>query len=96
MPKGYVIFDIEVTDPVAYREYERIAGPLASEFGGRLLASRHKPEPLDGDWLPANVYIVEFDSVEDARSFYMSERYQNAIPLRQRASKSRGILLIGA
>jgi uncharacterized protein (DUF1330 family) len=90
-----MIFDIEVTDPVAWEEYRRVAGPIMAASGGRFLASTADALPLEGDWAPATFSIVEFPSYEAARDFYYSAAYQGMVALRQRASRGAGILVRG-
>jgi uncharacterized protein (DUF1330 family) len=91
--RGYLIFDLEITDPAAWDEYRRVAGPIMAASGGRFLVGSQKIEPLEGGWQPASISVVEFPSYEAARDFYHSEEYQRTVPLRQRASRGRGILV---
>jgi uncharacterized protein (DUF1330 family) len=92
---GYLIFEIEITDPDAWEEYRRVAGPVMAASGGRFLVNSMDPTPLEGDWKPAMFSVVEFPSYEVAREFYHSEAYQRTVKLRQRASNGRGILVDG-
>jgi uncharacterized protein (DUF1330 family) len=91
--RGYLIFDLEITDPAAWDEYRRVAGPIMAASGGRFLVGSQKIEPLEGGWQPASISVVEFPSYEAARDFYHSDEYQRTVPLRQRASRGRGILV---
>jgi len=91
--RGYLIFDLEVTDPAAWEEYRRVAGPIMAASGGRFLVGSQRIEPLEGDWRPASISVVEFPSFEAAHRFYHSEEYQRTIPLRQRAARGHGILV---
>jgi uncharacterized protein (DUF1330 family) len=91
--RGYLIFDLEITDPAAWDEYRRVAGPIMAASGGRFLVGSQKIEALEGGWQPASISVVEFPSYEAARDFYHSEEYQRTVPLRQRASRGRGILV---
>jgi uncharacterized protein (DUF1330 family) len=90
---GYLIFDIEVTDAAAWAEYLRIAGPIMAAGGGKFVLRSEHCEPLEGGWSPSTISVVEFPSYEAARDFYYSDEYQVTVPLRQRASVSRGILV---
>lgn len=91
--RGYLIFDLEVTDPGAWEEYRRVAGPIMAAADGRFLVGSQKIEPLEGDWRPASISVVEFPSFEAAHRFYHSEEYQRTIPLRRRAARGHGILV---
>ncbi|GIL01368.1 MAG: hypothetical protein BroJett030_12670 [Alphaproteobacteria bacterium] len=91
--RGYLIFEIEITDQAAWEEYRRVAGPVMAAGGGRFLLRSERVEPLEGGWHPASISVVEFPSYEAARAFYDSEEYRRTIPLRQRAARGRGILV---
>lgn len=90
---GYLIFEIEVTDPTAYSHYREVAGPILAVGGGRFVLSSEAIEPLEGDWRPPSISVVEFPSAEAARDFYYSEAYQRVVALRQISSRARGILV---
>ena len=90
---GYLIFDIEVTDETAWADYLKIAGPIMAASGGKFVLRSERCEPLEGGWAPSTISVVEFPSYEVARDFYHSAEYQKTVPLRQRASISRGILV---
>lgn len=91
--RGYLIFEIEITDQQAWEEYRRVAGPIMEAGGGRFLLRSERIEALEGGWNPASISVVEFPSYEAARDFYHSEAYRRTIELRQRASRGRGILV---
>lgn len=90
---GYLIFEIEVTDQVAYDRYREVAGPILASGGGRFVLSSDRIETLEGDWEPATISVVEFPTAQDARRFYGSEDYQKVVAMRQLASRARGILV---
>lgn len=91
--RGYMIFEIEITNQEAWEEYRRKAGPMMAAAGGKFLLSSQVIEPLEGGWDPPSISVVEFPSFEAAREFYHSEAYREMIELRQRASRGRGILV---
>ncbi|MFP7571735.1 DUF1330 domain-containing protein [Marivita sp. S2033] len=90
---GYMIFEIDITDRAAWDAYREVAGPVMAQGGGRFLINSTEAEPLEGDWTPPTISVVEFPSIEAARAFYNSPAYQATIPMRQRASRGRGILV---
>lgn len=90
---GYLIFEIEVTDPVAWQRYRDVAGPVMAAAGGTFVVASQRVEALEGDWLPPSISVVRFDSFETARQFYHSAEYQNLLALRLAASRGRGILV---
>lgn len=93
--RGYLVFDIEITDAEAWAEYRRVAGPIMAASGGKFLMSSQTVDVLEGDWHPASLSVVEFPSYEAARDFYHSPAYQGTVALRQRASRGKGVLVGG-
>ncbi len=92
---AYVIVDIEVTHPGQYEEYKRLAPPIVAAFGGKYLARGGKTETLEGDWSPARLVILQFDSVERAKEWWSSPEYREAGEIRRRATDSRMIVVEG-
>ena len=84
--KGYVIVDVEVTDPEKYAEYVKVVPPTISAFGGRFVVRGGKAENLEGDWVPKRIVVLEFESVETALKWWASEDYKAPKALRQSAS----------
>lgn len=92
---AYLIFELRITDPEAWAEYRRVAGPVMAAGGGRFVVNSDAAEPLEGGWKPALISVVEFPSRAAARAFYDSDAYRRTIPLRRRAAEGRGILVDG-
>ena len=90
---GYLIFEIEVTDPAAWQHYRKVAGPVMQAAGGTFVVASERIEALEGGWLPPSISVVRFDSFDTARKFYHSAEYQGLLELRLAASKGRGILV---
>jgi uncharacterized protein (DUF1330 family) len=92
---GYIIVDVEVTDPGKYAEYVKVVPPTISAFGGRFLVRGGKAANLEGDWQPGRVVVLEFDSVEAANNWWASEDYKAPKALRQSASVTNMIVVEG-
>jgi uncharacterized protein (DUF1330 family) len=88
-PKAYLVAEIEVTDPQAYKDYAAKAGPIITACGGTYLARGGTVEALEGSPPAPRFVIVEFASLDMARTCYRSPEYQAVAPIRQKASKSR-------
>ena len=93
---AYVIAEVEVNDPEAYKLYAGRAPGVTLPAGGRYLARAGHVEALEGEPPRSRVVIIEFDDLEQARAFYHGKAYQEIIPLRQAASKGRLFLVDGA
>lgn len=92
---AYLVFDIDVKDPEAYKEYVRLARPTVAQFGGRVLALSDDVENLEGDWNPRRVVIIEFADAAAARAWVESPDYGRAKPIRHRTAKSSVVIVPG-
>lgn len=92
---AYVICDIDVRDPETYREYTALVPGTMEPFGGRFAVRGGEFEPLEGDWRPRRLVVLEFPSSDHARRWYASPDYAAAKQLRQRASSGNIVLVEG-
>lgn len=93
---AYVINDMEVLDAVLLEDYKKLSAPTVALYGGRFLARGGKVVHLEGDWQPQRLVILEFADLARAQAWINSPEYAPAKLLRQRASRSRLILVEGA
>jgi uncharacterized protein (DUF1330 family) len=92
---AYVIVEIEVTDPKGYEEYKRLAPEAVALYGGKYLARGGPMATLEGDWIPQRLVILEFESMEKAKTWLASPEYAPARAMRHQYAKSRMIVLEG-
>ncbi len=85
MAKGYIISRVTVHDPEAYKHYADLARLAMEQHGARILARGGRYEALEGSARPRNV-ILEFDSFEQALTYWHSAEYQNARQYRLNAA----------
>ena len=93
---GYIIAEIEITDPVTYEEYKKVAPASIDRYDGKYLTRGGTAENLEGDWQPKRVVILEFESFERAKEWWSSEEYRAPKLLRQSASITNMIVIDGA
>jgi uncharacterized protein (DUF1330 family) len=93
---AYVIADIVVHDPDAYKEYAARVQATLAPFGGRFLVRGGPSETLEGDWQPQRVVVIQFPSAGHARGWHESPDYVEAMEIRLRASTGSLILAEGA
>ena len=74
MARGYVIFSETTRDGDRFAAYVDKAVPTVLESGGKPIIFHEGPEVLEGKWPGARVVVLEFDSVEAARTWYTSPR----------------------
>ena len=90
-----IIVDIEVTDPVRYEDYKRLASAAIAAHGGRYLVRGGKSEVLDGDWTPHRLVVLEFDSFEQAKAWRASPEYAAAKRVREECARANMIVVEG-
>ena len=83
----------DVTDPAGFEEYQKLAGPTLTSYGGKSVAHSESVEVMEGDWAPLGFMVAEFESVEQAKRWYNSPEYQAALPMHNSSTNSR--LIIG-
>lgn len=89
----YVLADIDVTDPVRYEDYKRLAGPSVEKYGGRYTVRGGTVEVLEGDWPTGRFVVLEFPDAASARRWYDSPEYSAARAVRQEAASARLLLV---
>ncbi len=92
---AYVIVDIDVKDPTAYKEYAGLAPATVKAYGGKYLARGGHAEKLEGDWTPKRLVILEFESVERAKEWLDSPEYTPVKRLRHQAASSNMVVIEG-
>jgi uncharacterized protein (DUF1330 family) len=92
---AYIIFDIEVTDPVGYEDYKRLASPTLAIYGGKYIARGGNTEVLEGEWIPKRLVILEFENSERAKAWLNSPEYAEARKLRHTYAKSNMVVVDG-
>jgi hypothetical protein len=50
--KGYILIDLEITDPEGFQEYLELAGPTVKQYGGKVLVGGATSETLEGNRHP--------------------------------------------
>jgi uncharacterized protein (DUF1330 family) len=93
---AYVIADVDVTDPAKYEDYKKLTPGAVAKHGGRFLARGGQTVVLEGNWRPGRVVVIEFPTLEQARSFYTSVEYTAARRARAGAAKMNMVVVDGA
>lgn len=91
----YVIADITVTDPTGFEEYKKAVPAVIAAHGGTYVARGGAVETLEGDWSPARLTILKFDSVAQVRTWYESPEYRPLMELRKKSTKTNLLIVEG-
>ena len=92
---GYIIVQVDVTNPQAYGEYTKRSPDIIAKFGGRFIARAGRTVTLEGPPAKTRVAIIEYPSFERAQAFFNSPEYQQAKKLREGAANAQFILIEG-
>jgi uncharacterized protein (DUF1330 family) len=92
---AYIIVDLEITDPVGYEEYKKLAGATVERYGGKYIVRGGKCEPLEGDWRPKRIVVLQFENTDRAKAWLNSPEYAEPRKMRHRTAKARIIVVEG-
>ena len=93
---AYVVAEVEVTDPAVYEEYRKLVPSTIAKYGGKYLVRGGAVEIKEGGWQPKRLVVLEFASMDQARTWYHSPEYAPALALRTKAARSKVLLVEGA
>ena len=93
---AYVISEVEPRDAELIDRYRSLAARSIAKYGGRYIVRGGAVEPVEGNWKPRHMVIVEFPSMDRAREWYRSEAYAEALTVREHALSRRLIFVEGA
>ena len=92
---GYLIVDSEITDQSLFEEFASGMKNLIEAQGGRYLVRGGATELVEGDRTPHRVVVVEFESMEQARTLVNSSEYVEIAALRSKSSVSTTFIVEG-
>ena len=92
---AYVISDVTAKDRQAFETYRTLAAASIQHHGGRYLVRGGAITPLEGDWAPRTIIVVEFPDRQRAEAWYRSPDYAEALAVRDVALNRNLILVEG-
>lgn len=90
---AYLISDVSARDAEAFQTYRTRAAASIALYGGKYLARGGAVTALEGNWTPSTIIVVEFPNLEQARAWYRSPEYAQALAVRDQAL-SRNLILV--
>ena len=94
MPKGYLVANIRVKDKDKFAAFSGMAAPVIKAHGGKILARGPGAERHEGS-VEGIVMMIEFESIDTARTFYLSDEYQAAKAVRDACSETDLMIIEG-
>ena len=92
---GYVIANIDVKNPEAYKEYVGKVVPTVKKLGGEYLARAGEYKVMEGEWKNPRTVVIKFPNYEKALEWHSSEEYKPIKKIRLDNSVSNGIIIKG-
>ena len=92
---AYVIVYLEaISDPAKLAEYRRIGVPTLKQFNAKILVRNGKFEVPEGE-APQSVVMLEFPGLAEAKAWYHSPVYQEALQHRLAGARCRVVFVEG-
>ena len=92
---AYIVAQIEVGDIEDYREYMKQTPRIIQQFGGRFIVRGGDMETLEGPDETLRIIVIEFPTLDQAKTFYHSTEYSQARKLREGAGLAKLIAIEG-
>jgi uncharacterized protein (DUF1330 family) len=96
---GYVIFGVGPSDRDAMKPYLDKGFDTLKAHGGKVIVRTSNIDVRESShgagWRPTRLFIVEFPSVDAARSWYDSPEYQAILPIRLKNGKDNMVIVEG-
>ncbi|WP_441252758.1 DUF1330 domain-containing protein [Tardiphaga sp. 71_E8_N1_1] len=73
---AYFVIELDVENGPSLDEYEREVTKHVVAAGGRFLVRGNNYRPIEGDWHPKRLVIVEFPDVDAIERYYHSDANQ--------------------
>ena len=89
-----VLRESPVRDADAYATYQQKNRAVPPPVDLKPLVAYGSIQALEGE-APDGVVVLQFDSVEDAKAWYQSPAYQDALPHRLRCADWRAFIVEG-
>jgi len=93
---AYVIVEVTIQDHKDYENYKKLTPAAIAAFDGKFVVRGGQAITLEGDWKPERIVVLEFPNVARANEWWHSELYTEAKLIRQRAAKTKMIIVEGA
>jgi uncharacterized protein (DUF1330 family) len=93
-PPGYVIAEVDVTDPDTFKKYAEKVPATVAAADGHYLVRGGKIQPVEGE-PPKRIVVIAFESAEKAHAWEYSPAYEAIKPIRQSSAKSRIFIVEG-
>jgi uncharacterized protein (DUF1330 family) len=93
--KAYLVLDLSVNDLGRFRRYIAEIPAFIAKHSGQYIVRGVVPTPIEGDWKPERLVIIEFPEREKAEAFLNDPDIQDLFRVRHDTTMSRLVLADG-
>lgn len=93
-PAGYVIAEVDVTDPATFQKYEEKVPGTVAAYNGHYIIRGGKTLSVEGD-APKRIVVIQFESMEKAKAWEDSPAYEAIKPIRHSSATNRVFIAEG-
>jgi uncharacterized protein (DUF1330 family) len=93
--KAYLVLDLSIHDFAGFKRYIAEIPAHISRHAGRYVVQGVVPTPVEGDWRPERMVIIEFPARENAEAFLSDSEIQDLFKVRHKTTTSRLVLVDG-
>ena len=87
-PPAYSFVEVEMTDPTGFQEFAKRNATGVAAAGGRFIVRRGRTVTSVGT-PPKDVFVIAWDSLDNATGYFNSPTFKDLIPLRDKTAKVR-------
>ena len=93
--KTYLVLELTVNDFGGFRKYVTEIPAFLARHSGKYIVQGVQPMPIEGDWKPERMVIIEFPEREKAEAFLGDPEIQDLFKLRHDTTTSKLVLVEG-
>ena len=93
--KAYLVLDLSVNDLAGFRKYIAEIPAFIAKHAGKYLVQGSRPTPIEGDWKPERMVIIEFPEREKAEAFLSDPEIKDLFKVRHDTTTSKLVLADG-
>jgi uncharacterized protein (DUF1330 family) len=93
--KAYLVLDFSVNDMAGFRKYIAEIPAFIAKHSGKYIVQGVRPTPIEGDWKPERMVIIEFPERQKAEAFLSDPKIQNLFEVRHDTTTSKLVLVDG-
>jgi uncharacterized protein (DUF1330 family) len=93
--KAYLVLDLSVNNFGGFKKYIAGIPAFIAKHSGNYIVQGVQPTPIEGDWKPERIVIIEFPARNNAEAFLNDPDIQDLFKLRHETTTSRLVLANG-